>query len=400
MSVRRSALLLAALLVGSQASAGEPAPTPAPSASPVGDFQLKPRGMLVINALYGSRALLPGPFALFAVRPAITGDQFVISPNNTTVGFGISGVSFGSFAFDGALDVTLKSPTPLATPNILGPQFYDAYVAARSEFVDLVLGLYPDVILPFVIPTTNAYPGSYLPGQLGSTRPQAGAHARLPLGELFQLRVHASLGRPITTFQLTDELFGASAGLPDVQGRVALAVGPVDGQDELRPRPYELGLAAHAGRRRLIGITALEVSGEEHDSWSIGGDLRAELPTGTIIKLRVWRGVLLGDYTGGVFQNVSVVSREPVSAHGFLAAVGQALGMGWQVNVGFGRDDPNDSDVGGGERTLNEAGFANVFWNWSKSLGFALEGSRWNTVLEEQGPTRAWRGELLSMTRF
>lgn len=108
--MRRSASFLAALLLGSHASAAEPGPVPArPSASPVGEFQLKPRGMLVINTLYGSRALLPGPFALFAVRPAITGDQFVISPNNTTVGFGISGVSFGSFQFDGALDVTLKS---------------------------------------------------------------------------------------------------------------------------------------------------------------------------------------------------------------------------------------------------------------------------------------------------
>lgn len=356
--------------------------------------------MLVINALYGSRGLLPGAFALFAVRPAITGDQFVISPNNTTVGFGISGVSFGSFQFDGALDVTLKSPTPLATPNILGPQFYDAYVAARSELVDVMLGLYPDVILPFVILTTNAFPGSYLPGQLGSTRPQAGASARLPVGELFQLRVQASLGRPITTFQLTDELFGVSAGLPDVQGRVALAAGPVDARDALRPRPYELGLAAHAGRRRLIGITGQDVSGRELDSWSIGGDLRAELPTGTIFKLRLWRGVLLGDYTGGVFQNVSTVSGEPVSAHGFLASLGQALGMGWQVNAGLGRDDPKDSDVAGGERTLNEAGFVNVFWNWSKSIGFAIEGSRWNTVFEEQGSTRAWRGEILTMTRF
>ena len=89
-----------------------------------------------------------------------------------------------------------------------------------------------------------------------------------------------------------------------------------------------------------------------------------------------------------------------MSAHGFLAALGQALGLGWQVNVGFGRDDPADADVGSGGRSLNEAAFANVFWNWSKSIGFALEGSRWNTVFEEQGSTRAWRGELLSMTRF
>ena len=417
-------LLLAVPLVGARARADEPEPVPVPvqaseapaqssevpvessqalaqSSEPLtGQFQLRPRGVLVVNVIYGDRGLLPGAFALYAVRPVVKGDQFVISPNNTTVGFEISGVSLGEVKFTGALDVTLKSPNPLATPSTLAPQFYNAYIAAHSRYLGLVVGQYPDVILPFIIRTTNGFPGPYLPGQIGFTRPQARADASLPLGELFQLRLQGSLGRPITTFQLTEELYGVNAGWPDVQGRVALAAGPAPPGAEAQQRAYELGFAAHLGRRRVIGTSGAEVTEQEFDSWSIGADLRSELPTDTTLKLRFWSGSLLGDYMGGVFHTVSSLLGEPVRARGFLVAATQRLGRGWEVNTGFGRDDPNDSDVGTGERTINEAGFLNVFWDWSKIIGFAIEGSRWHTGFKEQGSTRAWRGELMVITRF
>lgn len=363
-----------------------------------GSFELEPRVFLVVNAVYGDRPLLPGSYGLFAVRPIFGGDQFQISPSNTTLGFSAGGVSLDGAEFSAALDVNLKTPTPLTTANVLAPQFYSAYIELAAQHLKIRMGQYPDIILPFVAPTTNGFPGSYLPGSLGFTRPQLRSDVRVPIGEDFQLLLQGSLSRPIQTFQIAEEFIGAGAGLPDLQGRLALAFGDA-GRDPWQ-RPYVLSVSGHVGRRRFVGIAEEGVTGVEFNTWSIGGGLRAELPTGTTLQARIWRGSLLGDYMGGVFQTVSGQRLEPVGAHGFVVTARQNLPRGWAASAGLGRDNPRDGDLGPGERALNQAGFANLFWDWSRKIGFALEGSRWRTSYIGQGSTRVWRVELMSTVRL
>jgi hypothetical protein len=363
-----------------------------------GSFTLTPHVVLVINSLYGSRLLLPGSFGLFAVPPELEGDQFLISASNTTFGFSVAGVSYRRYAIVGALEVTLKTPTPLISVSVLSPQFYSAYVGAEGEHVIVRAGQYPDVVMPFLVRTTNGFPGSFLPGQIGFARPQLRIDGRLPFGEHVQALLQGSLGRPVQTFQASQDVLGAGAGRPDGQARVAFSAGSAADDDPWK-RKLELGLSGHLGRRRVITGEAEMRETRELTSWSAGADLRAELPSGTALYLRLWRGAALGDYTGGGFQLLSVEKLVSVGARGFLVAASQDLPGSWQLNAGFGRDDPDDADLGTGERTLNEAGFANVFWNWSKLIGFAVEASRWRTAYADVGETRAWRGEAMLVVR-
>jgi hypothetical protein len=360
-----------------------------------GTIKAELRGAFIVNLSYNSGTLFPGSFAYYALPPAVSSAQFLISPANTVVGFKLSGLSFASAAISGALDVNLRSPAPLQTANTLSPQFYDVHM--QLEFADwrLIVGQYPDVILPVVPDTLNSYPAGYVPGAIGYVEPQVRVDARVPVGHRFQGIMQGSLDRPLQTFQLSDELVGRQAGVPDLQGRVALAIGDSDRPWE---RPFEVGVAGHYGRRLVTLVNTLE--SRSYRTWSVSGDLRLWLPTHTLVKGRWWRGRLVGDFAAAVFQTVNPTTLSSIAATGFWIEAQQRLAERWRVTAAYGRDDPTDADLNTGDRALNQEGLLNLLWDVTKTIGFGAEGSRWATTYKGTGTTRVWRADLLFYLRF
>lgn len=202
-----------------------PAPEPAARWRLLGELELSPRGIFVVNFAHNSGTLYPGSFALFAYPPDISGSQFYISPQNTVLGFKLSGLSLGDAKISGALDVNLRSSNILTAAQI-APQFYDVHIQLETGWFRAFVGQFPDVLLPFVPNTVNSFPGGTLPGAIGYARPQVRADFRVPIRDFYQLLLQGSLNRPIQTFELSTEIAGRQAGLPDIQGRVAFAVAP------------------------------------------------------------------------------------------------------------------------------------------------------------------------------
>jgi hypothetical protein len=381
--------------------APKPAPeTPPPPGAPArpmlqGALKAELRGAFIVNLSYNSGTLYPGSVAYFALPPTLSNPQALISPSNTTVGFKLSGLSFGSAQISGALDVNLRSPSPLVTANTLSPQFYDVHMQLEFERWRLIVGQYPDVLVPVFPDTTNSFPAGYVPGVLGYVSPQLRADVRLPVGARVPAILQASINRPIQTFQLSDELVGRQAGVPDVQGRVAIALGASEMPWQ---RPFEVGVAAHTGRR-LVTVVA-NAAESDYRTWSISGDLRVWLPTRTLIKGRLWKGQLLGDFAVAAFQTVDPTTLVGIRAWGGWIELQQRVTERWRVTAGYGRDDPRDDDISANMRSLNQAVFANVFWDVTKTIGFGLEGSRWATSFKGADTTRVWRGDLLFYLRF
>src|SRR5262249_54807450 len=133
---------------------------------------------------------------------------------------------------------------------------------------------------------------------------------------------------------------------------------------------------------------------------SIAGDLRLRLPFGMQIKARIWRGAVLGDYLVGIFQTVDLTTRLAVRAWGGWVEVGQRLSEHWRFDVGYGRDDPDNADLGMNGRTLNQTYFGNAFWDVSKTIGFAVEVSRWQTDFLGVGVSTVYRGDLVFLLHF
>jgi hypothetical protein len=368
-----------------------------------GEIKTQLRGAFIVNLCYNDGTLFPGSFAYYALPEKVSRSQFFVSPSNTVVGFKMSGLSFGDAAITGAMDVNLRSPQPLLTPNSLLPQFYDVYLQLEFERWRIVVGQYPDVILPVVPDTTNSYPAGYVPGALGYVSPQVRIDVRVPVGRRFQAIAQVSANRPLQTFQITPDLAGRQAGVPDVQGRVAFAFGQSDKPWE---RPFEIGVSSHYGRRRVGVLSTLdEVT---FRTWSVAGDLRLWLPTRTLIKGRVYMGRMLGDFTAGIFQSVNTMTLQSIRAKGLWAEVQQGISDRWRATVGYGRDDPNDADLepwsgkdlGDGSRSLNQEAFLNVLWDVTKTIGCGAEGSRWSTSYKDAPTTKIWRGDFLFYLRF
>lgn len=366
-----------------------------------GKLELAARGVLVINSAYGRRPLVPGAYGLYLARPVFDLHQFALSGGNTVLGFKLSGLSYRGWKLSGSLDFSLKGATP-ASRVVLAPQFYDLHIGLVSSRGYILIGQFPDVIMPFVPKTTNAYPGSYLPGVIGFYRPQLRAGIRLVPTELFDVRVQGSIGRDVQTFDVSPLTIGGGAGIPDLQGRLSVAAGPKREEEE-RPwkRAYELGVSGHFGRRGFAQGDPSDPSFilVKRRTWSLGADVRAELPTGTTLRGRAWTGSVLSDYRAGVFQSVSD-TLGAIAAKGLWFDIQQAVTDRTTLAAGYGIDDPDDDDVTDGERTRNQDGFANVFWRWSKQVTFAGEVSYWRTDWKALGATKSWRGEVLTAFSF
>jgi hypothetical protein len=378
-----------------QVRPGPPSPPPPGKPALTGEIKLKPRGIFIVNLGQNSGTILPGSVAYFAVTPPLAREQFYLSPSNTVLGFGISGLSFRGADISGGLDVTLRTPTPLVTTNTISPQFYDVHLQVETGTLRVIAGQYPDVLLPFVPDTTNSLPSGYLAGAIGFARPQLRADLRVPFRDAYQFIFKVSASAPIQTFDLGDGAVGRQGGVPDGQGRVSFAVG----QSKLPwDRPFEIGVAGHVGRRRVTVLA--DGTTQAYTSWSIAGDLRLRLAFGMQIKARIWRGAVLGDYLVGIFQTVDLTTRLAVRATGGWIEVGQKLTAQWRVDVGYGRDDPDNADLGMNGRTLNQTYFGNVFWDVSKTIGFAVEVSRWQTDFLGVGVDTVYRGDLVFLLHF
>jgi hypothetical protein len=398
-----------------EASGGaRPAPTPAPKAPtperpsgappaepsggrPMlrGEIKASLRGAFIVNLCYNDGSLFPGSFAYYAIPPALSQSGFFISPSNTILGFKMEGLWFGSAEISGAMDVNLRSPKPLEMPNSLLPQFYDVHMQIDFERWRVIAGQYRTIILPIIPDTTNSFPTGYVPGALGYVEPQLRIEARFPIGGAFQAITQGSLNRPLPTFELAEQLRGRQAGSPDVQGRVAIALGESERPWE---RPFEVGLSAHFGSRKATSVSDLQ--DHLYRTWSVGGDLRAQLPTGTMLKGRIFTGSALGSFAAGIFQIINPRTFQAIRAKGLWVEAQQRLAERWRATIGYGRDDPKDADLEDGDRTLSQELFLNVMWDVTKTIGFGLEGSRWATSYKGSGTAKVWRGDLIFLLRF
>jgi hypothetical protein len=360
------------------------------------------RGFLIVNMNYNTAGLFPGSQATFAIRPDVSESQFFISPQNSVVGVDVGAGPIHGAEILGALAITLRSPQPLITTDTISPQFYDVHIEARTKVFHVAFGQLPDVVYPVTPNVLNGIPPGYVPGAIGYTRPQLQSGVDVPLSSVLHLLMLGCVARPIQTFDLSEEFAGRQAGMPDFQGRLALATGePVAGGAAISPRerPVELGLDGHWGRRRIT-LLPPDVRSFTYKTWSLGGDLHVKLPTNTTLRAEIFVGSLLGDYQAGVFHTVDPGLLKAVRAWGFWVQVEQALGDQFRVAAAYGLDDPNKADLSPITRARNQAFLMTGFFDYKKWLGFGLEGSYWHTDFIGQSSAHAWRGDVAVLLGF
>jgi hypothetical protein len=376
----------AALPVAATASQRQPAKAIKPPAPPRYDawdkdgVKIIPHGILIANVNYNSSALVPGSFASFALpNTTVNTSQFNISPGNTFLGVDIKWPKIGQWEINGKVDFDLRGPTPLRVNNVFAPLFVNVYGEARTERYRILAGQTLDILSPLISNTINIYPAGFQPGRLGFFRPQVRFETYQPISGDFTFIFQGAIAEAIQTFQVGAEVIGDQAGLPDGQMRLALGYGKPDLNDRYPRRPFELGVSGHIGKRQGTRL-GVRITEREFTTWS--GDIDLSFKIGG--KLRVdgefFAGSVLGDYAAGIFQTFNPERLVGIRAAGAWAQLSYDISDKWQVNGGYGRDDPYNRDLAFGQRSLNEMGFGNFYYKITPRLWVAAEFSRWRTT--------------------
>jgi hypothetical protein len=221
----------------------------------------------------------------------------------------------------------------------------------------------------------NLFPGSYLPGDLGTARPQVRYDYTWTAGDKTAIALQSALATAVQTFQISDEVLGFGTDVPDVQLRVAINHGVVDARSG--KRAVELGVSGHIGRRRGVTVSSLA----EHDltTWSGNVDVSARLGPKVSVAGEAFAGSILGDYKGGILHTFNPVRDIGIRAAGGWAQLQLQLTPRLSMAGGYALDDTFDRDLEPGFRSRNDAIQGNAIYAFGPRLQFGLEISRWRT---------------------
>jgi hypothetical protein len=362
-----------------------------------GPVRIVPFGVGIFNVNYDTRSLFPGSFALYAQpNNAFNRNQFEMSPQNSFLGVDITGPPIGEAKTSGRIDFDFRGPSPVQ--NNATPYFLDIYGEIKTERWRFLVGQAHDVISPLDPPVLNFTIGpiGYMPGDIGFFRAQAQLDLYCPLSDTVQLNWQGSLNQQvIQTLQTATDLFGTDAGWPDVESRLALALGPLL---EGTTRPVEVGVSAHIGERLLEDQTNQLV--RHYRTWSLNCDLTAQLFEGTTIQGEGFMGAVLGSYNGAIFQGIDPIRLTAIRAMGGWLSLEQKFTPEVRGHLGVGIDDANHNDLSPGLRSRNMAYWGNVMWNITQQLTWGMEVSWWQTEYLAAPTNSAVRIETTLLYKF
>jgi hypothetical protein len=332
-------------------------------------------GNITLDMLYNSgRPVGPGtPFFLLPSGP-FNDSTFDMHARQTTMYFALMGPQMGNFRSGGLILFNLYNDAVIIDRYGFLP--YQAFGELKNDTWRFAGGLQTDIFAP-LLPTV--LPFSYLmaSGNTGVFRGQLRAERYFYPAVDEQITFIAGISEPTpTTYNDSTLVSGSTAltednGFPDLEMRLAWAVGPESQVGLETKRPFEVGLSTVLGQIRTTFAPPL--TRVIDDVWGVAADFRWRVNDYWGFSGEVFHGQTLGTYGGGVFQNVNSVTFTPVHAAGGWGQVDLYWTPCLHSHVGFGSDDPANSELALGQIALNQTAFFNFIWDVTTTFRVAAE---------------------------
>ncbi len=340
-----------------------------------GPFSIVPFGTAIFNTNYNTSSLFVGSYALYAQpNDVFNRTQFEMSPQNSFLGVNLTGPAFGEAKMSGRIDFDFRGPNPVQ--DTATPYFFDIYGELKTDRWRLLLGQGKDVISPLdpsVLNFTNGMVG-YMPGDMGFFRAQARLDLNADLTDSVKLIGQGSINQQVIKgLEAPTDIFGTEAGWPDIQGRIAFSLGSKDSA----VRTFEAGVSAHIGERVLQDGADMVL--RHYRTWSFNVDMQTKLTESTRIQGEAYMGAVLGSYDGGIFQGIDPGKLCAIRSVGGWLELEQKFCERFRFHIGAGADDPNNNDLSPGTRSFNASCWANIYWDVTPQLTWAVEVSQWET---------------------
>jgi hypothetical protein len=191
------------------------------------------------------------------------------------------------------------------------------------------------------------------------------------------------LSEPITSVYDPSFSLSEDNGWPNVEGRIALGLGCLEGADMTAKRPFEIGVSGVIGQvRNTVPVDPVTnptiIDRFVADVWGLGLDFSWKVNDVFGFMGEFYTGEGLGTYNGGALQIIN-----PDNDFQGIRSTGGWLEtfVYWtpclHSHVGYGLDDPVDGDVPVSAaflgRTENSTVYGNVIWDVTESFRAAFE---------------------------
>jgi hypothetical protein len=319
-----------------------------------------------------ARAVAPGiPFFLTpgSIVPGFRQQTFDATARPTTLFAFISGPEICGLQSSAVIAACFYSSTLIQ--DLYGLLPVQAYAQLKNDDWRIAIGLQFDIfnplnptVLPFSLLGGSGNAGAGFPAQFRVER-------YLHLGDDAQVTLTAGISDPLPTTVSNDNNVSEDNGWPNIEGRAALALGPLSGEGPLARRPFEVGVSGVVGQIRNTVPVAKQVVA---NIWGLGGDLRWAVCDRFGIKGEFFVGETLGMYTAGILQNVNAVTFTGVhTTGGWVELYYYICPDRLHTHVGYGIDDPLDRDLAPGQPIRNDTWFANLIWDVTSYFRLAGE---------------------------
>lgn len=173
---------------------------------------------------------------------------------------------------------------------------------------------------------------------------------------------------------------GELGRMPAIESRLAWSITDDD-------RDFTIGFSGRYGRGRNIGTIGNTTVIQPVDSWGTAVDY--SLPFTGFFNLtgEAYIGRALGIYDVSLGEDIGAVGT--LGGHGVLSRGGWIqtqfnLNKQWQLNAGYGIDNPDAHDLPIGNRDRNENVFGNFIFKLNPNINFSLEYRRLLTYFRNQ----------------
>jgi hypothetical protein len=322
---------------------------------------------------YDDSNAYPGEYALF-VNPENganpdDNDEFSITARETRLWVNATGPRADWIATSGRVEIDFFGSA--GAPN-------KANLLLRHAFMDInfpkagfsfLAGQTSDIISPLVMNTLN-YTVGWDQGNIGYRRPQMRLTKKQAIGDL-ELVAAASLSRTIDadSFTAVGNENGEGSGIPTVQGALSLTFPFIEKQKA------KIGISAHHG------VEDITIGGRkgEFQTWSFNVDVTLPITKYFALTGEFFTGEHLDTFFGGIGQGVDQTLFREIGAEGGWVQGKIKPHDDWEINIGYGADNPDNDDLSAGKRSKNDVVFANVRYAVLKDLVLGLEFSHLTT---------------------
>ncbi len=355
-----------------------------------GDFTIVPYGQLWGSAFYGSSRWAPGQFILYV--PSADGllgegeDSFVIDTRRTRLGINITGPEIPMFGcaksgaqvevdFMGLAGNVVGGSVIPTGENFAGLLMRHAFAEIKTDNWRLLAGQTWDVISP-LNPGMLTYAVGWAGGNIGFRRMQIRGERFLHFNDSCLVTVQGAMMQDVVADL---PALAENANWPVLEGRVALSLG----QACNGVRPFTIGLSGHVGEQ---GWDFPDADDYRLPTWSVCADARYVITERLGIQGEFFTGENLATFLGGINQGINPLTRRTIQATGGWVDLWYDWTPRLHSHVGYGIDNPLNTDVQTRGRIDNSFLFGNVSFDVTKKLVLGLEVSHWQTDYQDLAP--------------